>query len=81
MAYSKTVWNDLAPPAINAENLNKIEQGIEDAHNLVDNLTLGGITENRPTTPKLYQCYFDSTLGIPVWWNGASWVDASGNNA
>lgn len=22
--------------------------------------------------------YFDSTLGVPIWWNGALWVDAAG---
>lgn len=31
MAYSKTVWNNNTPPDISAENLNKMEQGIEDA--------------------------------------------------
>lgn len=36
MAYSKTNWNNLAAPAINAENLNKIEQGIADAHEDID---------------------------------------------
>lgn len=31
MAYTKTVWNNDAAPAINAANLNKIENGIFDA--------------------------------------------------
>jgi hypothetical protein len=31
--YVKTVWVDEQEPAINAENLNKIEQGLYDAHN------------------------------------------------
>ena len=31
MAYTKTVWVNNKAPAINATNLNKIEQGIEDA--------------------------------------------------
>lgn len=30
MAYTKTVWVNNEKPAINADNLNKIEQGIED---------------------------------------------------
>ena len=30
--YNKTTWNNDAPPAWNATNLNKIEQGIADAH-------------------------------------------------
>ena len=78
MAYNKTVWNNLSPPAINADNLNKIEQGIADAHDLIENLTLGGTTEQRPDTPKLGQSYFDTTLGKPIWWTGSNWVDALG---
>ena len=31
MAYAKTTWVDNSTPAINATNLNKIEEGIEDA--------------------------------------------------
>lgn len=36
MAYTKTQWNPGGPPGISAENLNKIEQGIADAHDKVD---------------------------------------------
>lgn len=32
MSYEKTTWNNGAAPALNANNLNKIEQGIKDAH-------------------------------------------------
>lgn len=32
MAYEPTVWVDDSTPAISAENLNKIEKGIADAH-------------------------------------------------
>ena len=35
MAYTKTAWVNDSKPAINAENLNKIEQGIADAHAIV----------------------------------------------
>ena len=34
MAYTKTTWVNDQEPAISAINLNKIEQGIEDAHGL-----------------------------------------------
>lgn len=78
MAYSKTVWNNLSVPALNADNLNKIEQGIADAHNLIENSTLGGTTGQRPDTPKLGQNYFDTTLGKPIWWTGSNWVDVLG---
>lgn len=36
MAYTKTTWNNRTAPYINAANLNKIEQGIADAHDLAD---------------------------------------------
>lgn len=80
MAYSKTVWNNLSAPALNADNLNKIEQGIADAHDLIENPTLGGTTDQRPGTPKLGQNYFDTTLGKPIWWTGSGWVDALGDD-
>ena len=35
MAYIKTEWVNDSKPAINAANLNKIEQGIADAHAVV----------------------------------------------
>ena len=35
MAYTKTTWVNDSKPAINAANLNKIEQGIADAHAVV----------------------------------------------
>ena len=35
MAYEKTTWVNDSKPAINAANLNKIEQGIADAHAVV----------------------------------------------
>ena len=38
MAYEKTEWENGTGEPINADNLNKIEQGIEDAHTDIDNL-------------------------------------------
>lgn len=35
MAYTKTNWVNDSSPYIDAANLNKIEQGIEDAHNML----------------------------------------------
>jgi hypothetical protein len=38
-----------------------------------------GTTANRPTALlQLGQQYFDTTLGIPIWWKGTKWVNASG---
>ena len=38
-----------------------------------------GTTANRPTNVFVGHRYFDETLGYPIWWNGATWVDATGN--
>lgn len=37
-----------------------------------------GTTAARPTTVIVGFMYFDTTLGIPTFWNGADWVNASG---
>ena len=39
MAYNKTLWQNNSLPAINAGNLNKIEQGIYEAHNNIGDLS------------------------------------------
>lgn len=41
-------------------------------------VTGSGTTAARPTTVTIGFLYFDTTLGIPVFWNGAAWVNASG---
>ena len=38
MAYNKTIWVNDNLPAINAENLNNMEEGIERANNFIDQL-------------------------------------------
>jgi len=42
MAYTKTTWINDTSPAISAENLNKIEQGIYDAHSDISDLDVVG---------------------------------------
>jgi hypothetical protein len=38
-----------------------------------------GITADRPTQNlQIGQFYYDTTLGIPIWYNGAVWKNASG---
>ena len=51
----------------------------------IDNFTKGvllpssGITADRPTAGLVIGLfYFDTTLGIPIWWDGSNWVDATG---
>lgn len=37
-----------------------------------------GTTAARPTTRSLGYMYFDTTLGIPIFWNGTAWINSSG---
>jgi hypothetical protein len=37
-----------------------------------------GTTAQRPTTVTIGFMYFDTTLGIPIFWNGTGWRNASG---
>jgi hypothetical protein len=41
-------------------------------------LVFSGATATRPTSVPTGFPFFDTTLGIPVWWSGAAWVNASG---
>lgn len=43
----------------------------------LDNLK--GVTYERPLEPNLGMYFFDTTLKIPIWWNGTIWVDANNN--
>jgi hypothetical protein len=48
-------------------------------------LILSGTTGARPTVPtdglRIGLSYFDTTLGLPIWWTGSGWVDATGVSA
>jgi hypothetical protein len=37
-----------------------------------------GTTAQRPTARPIGFTWFDTTLGLPIWWNGANWINASG---
>ena len=47
----------------------------------LDTLEASGATASRPTAVYVGQPYFDTTIGKPVWWNGTTWVDATGTAA
>lgn len=40
--------------------------------------TASGNTPSRPSVSSVGSQYFDTTLGIPIWWNGSTWVNSSG---
>lgn len=42
-------------------------------------VTRNSTTALRPTTSVLGEFYFDTTAGLPVWWNGTNYQDAAGN--
>jgi hypothetical protein len=37
-----------------------------------------GTTAERPSSPEAGRRYFDTDVGKPIWYDGSSWVDASG---
>ncbi len=50
--------------------------------NLLNALQSSGTTANRPTTFLFDgRTYFDTTLGTPIWYVSAGWVDAAGAGA
>jgi hypothetical protein len=49
--------------------------------NFSQNVTIpaSGTTANRPTESlQVGQYYFDTNLGIPIYWNGLQWINALG---
>jgi hypothetical protein len=39
-----------------------------------------GPSSSRPAEPlQVGETFFDTTLGIPIWWNGEYWINAMGN--
>ena len=36
-------------------------------------------TAGRPLDVPVGFMGFDTDLGLPIWWNGTDWIDASGN--
>lgn len=40
-----------------------------------------GTTANRPASPSTGDVYFDTTLGLPIWWSGTAWILSDGTGA
>lgn len=53
-SYLKTVWRNGQPPALNADNLNHIEQGIYDVTEEVRDLDIDGEVEEQ-TANRMYR--------------------------
>ena len=73
--FISTQISSLTSDLSNLQNtVNSLSIRISDLENQV-----GGGGTVRPVTPYLYQVFFDSTLGQPIWWTGEDWVDSEGN--
>jgi len=75
----------IAPTDYSFDYQNQISNAFRLYFTQIDNFTqatvipLSGTTANRPNAKLLVgRQYFDTTLGIPIWWNGVHWVNASG---
>jgi hypothetical protein len=74
-----------APLEYNKLFMDQLEKVLGLYFNTVDNAIAGliipesGTTANRPTLLlQIGQQYYDTTLQIPIWYNGTVWKNASG---
>jgi hypothetical protein len=79
----------IAPVEYNQQYVDQLSNVLRLYFGQIDNFTQAviipdsGVTADRPLntgSPNLQtgQYYFDTTLGIPIWWDGTNWVDATG---
>jgi hypothetical protein len=75
----------LAPEQYESRYAEQLNNALRLYFNTIDNFTQNvitpaqGDTASRPTLSLLVgQVYFDTDLGIPIWYDGANWVDATG---
>lgn len=75
----------------NAKNYTDVQIGIveQNSRDYTDNLktyieanyqpVIAFPTAGRPLDVPVGFMGFDTDLGLPIWWNGTDWIDASGN--
>jgi hypothetical protein len=75
----------IAPVVYDQRYIDQLNNALRLYFNQIDNFTQNvtvppsGTTANRPTERReVGQYYFDTTLGIPIWYDGTNWVDATG---
>jgi hypothetical protein len=79
----------IAPIDYRQQYIDQVLNALRLYFNQIDNFSqavatpASGTTANRPVSvPRaplaIGQYYFDTTLGIPIWWNGTNWINASG---
>lgn len=76
--FSKTYQNDIILWYSNKIKPRKVNR-MKNMTYVTVPIIHSGATENRPTEHLVVgQMYFDTTLGVPVFWNGTQWIQ--GNN-
>ena len=86
---SKAPNMPIAPVVYDQQYQDQFSNALRLYYSQIDNLTqavvnpINGITASRPLSTSqvplpIGTIYFDTTLGIPVWWKGTVWVNASG---
>jgi hypothetical protein len=75
----------VAPIVYDQRYIDQLTNALRLYFNQIDNFTQNvtippsGVTASRPTERlEVGQYYFDTTLGIPIWYDGTNWVDATG---
>lgn len=66
---------------INATNVNiTVVTAVNFNYGVTNQLTWqSGVTASRPGAPVTGTRYFDTTINLPIWYNGSGWQDAAGN--
>ena len=75
----------VAPIVYDQRYIDQLNNALRLYFNQIDNFTQNvtvppsGVIASRPTERlEVGQYYFDTTLGIPIWYDGTNWVDATG---
>jgi len=75
----------IAPVAYDQRYIDQLTNALRLYFTQIDNFTgfiaqpISGTTAERPAVQlHIGQTFFDTTLGIPIWWNDPDWVDATG---
>jgi hypothetical protein len=89
LVASKAPNLPIAPTDYSQQYMDQVLNALRLYFNQLDNFAQGvstpssGTTANRPIDSvqapiPVGQTYFDTTLGIPIFWNGTVWKNASG---
>ena len=75
----------IAPVDYDQRYIDQLTNALRLYFNQIDNFTgfiaqpISGVTAERPAVQlHIGQMFFDTTLGIPIFWNGTVWKNASG---